>query len=231
MPYLHKSSVIIVVPAKNEGAGIGKILRILKKYSDDVIVVDGHSQDNTEAVTKRIGGRFYLDNGKGKGDAMKVGVSYAKRDIVIFFDADGSHDPEGIPVMARLLMSRKADFVMGSRRTGGSFDISMSLTGIIRSAGCDFLVMLINNRFRTQLTDVLYSFRGIRKPVFQKLNLRENGFGIEQEMVIQSLKKGYKVAEIPSRERARGWGVSKLRTIAGFQFLIMILKEYWESIW
>lgn len=221
-----RSSISIVVPAKNEGAGIGKILQLLKKYSNDIIVVDGHSQDNTETVTKKAGGRFYLDNGKGKGDAMKVGVLHAKHDAVIFFDADGSHDPKGIPEMAKLLLSKKADFVMGSRRTGGSFDISMSFTGIIRSAGCDFLVMLINKRFGTKLTDVLYSFRGVRKPVFTKLRLKENGFGIEQEMVMSCLKNGYKIKEIPSREYARGWGVSKLRTIEGFRFLSKVLSEY-----
>ena len=226
MSHLLKSSISIVLPAKNEGAGIASILKILKKYSNDIIVVDGHSQDKTEAVTSKMGARFYLDNGKGKGDAMKIGVLHAKRDIVIFFDADGSHDPKGIPEMAKLLLSKKADFVMGSRRTGGSFDVEMSFTGIIRSAGCDFLVMLINKRYGTKLTDVLYSFRGIRKPVFTKLRLKEDGFGIEQEMVMSCLKNGYKVREIPSRECARGWGASKLRTIEGFRFLTKVLLEY-----
>lgn len=223
--------ISIVILAKNEGAGIARIIKSVRPYTNDVIVVDGHSTDNTKHIVRQLGVRFYLDNKRGKGEAMRVGVAKVKHDIIIFFDADGSHNQKDIPVMAKLLLSRKADFVMGSRRTGGSFDLSMSLTGIIRSAGCDFLVMLINNRFRAQLTDVLYSFRGIRKPVFQNLGLREDGFGIEQEMVIQSLKKGYKVAEIPSRERARGWGSSKLRTIAGLKFLTMILKEYLESIW
>jgi len=220
-------SISIIVPAKNEDAGIGKILHELKKFSDDVIVVDGHSHDNTKKIVTGMGVRFYLDHKLGKGDAMKVGVAKAKHEVVIFFDADGSHDKHDIPAMARLLLSKKADFVMGSRRTGGSFDLSMSLTGIIRSAGCDFLVMLINKRFHAALTDVLYSFRGIRKSVFKKLDLQENGFGIEQEMVIQCLKKGYTVAEIPSRESARGWGTSKLRTIAGLRFLTMIFREYW----
>lgn len=223
---MKKLPISIVILAKNEGAGIERIIKSILPYTNDVIVVDGHSTDNTKEIVRALGVRFYLDNKRGKGDAMKVGVTKVKRDVIIFFDADGSHDVHDIPVMAGLLLSRKADFVMGSRRTGGSFDLSMSLTGIIRSAGCDFLVMLINKRFHVKLTDVLYSFRGIRKPVFQKLQLCEDGFGIEQEMVIQSLKKGYKVAEIPSREHAREWGSSKLRTIEGLHFLTMIIKEY-----
>ena len=224
---MKKLPISIVIPAKNEGGGIGNIIKSVLPYSGDVIVVDGHSTDNTKEVARALGVRFYLDNKRGKGDAMKVGVVRAKHDVIIFFDADGSHNKNDIPAMAGLLLSKKVDFVMGSRRTGGSFDLNMSLTGIIRSAGCDFLVMLINKRFHTKLTDVLYSFRGIRKPVFKKLNLREDGFGVEQEMVMQCLKKGYKITEIPSRESARGWGSSKLRTITGLRFLIMILKEYW----
>lgn len=223
---MKKLPISIIILAKNEGAGIERIIKSVRPYSGDIIVVDGHSTDNTKRIVCKLGVRFYLDNRRGKGDAMKVGVEKVKHDVIIFFDADGSHNKNDIPAMARLLLNRKADFVMGSRRTGGSFDLSMSLIGIIRSAGCDFLVTLINKRFNSALTDVLYSFRGIRKSVFQKLQLQENGFGIEQEMVIQCLKKGYKVAEIPSRERARGWGSSKLRTIEGFKFLAQILREY-----
>lgn len=223
---MKKLPISIVIPAKNEGEGIARIIKSVYPYSDDVIVVDGHSTDNTKRIVSKLGVRFYLDNKGGKGDAMKVGVAKAKHEIIIFFDADGSHDEKDISTMARLLLSRKADFVMGSRRTGGSSDVNISLTGIVRSAGCDFLVMLINNRFKTQFTDVLYSFRGIRKEVFRKLDLKEDGFGIEQEMVIKCIKKGFTVVEIASREKARGWGKSKLNTITGVKFLWKILREY-----
>lgn len=223
---VQKLSISIVIPAKNEGEGIVRILKSVRPYSDDVIVVDGHSTDNTKRIVKRLGVRFYLDNKRGKGDAMKIGVAKAKHDVVIFFDADGSHDEKDIPFVAKLLYSSNAGLVVGSRRTGGSFDINMSFTGIIRSAGCDLLVMLINNRFKTQLTDVLYSFRGVRKEVFRKLNLKEDGFGIEQEMVLSCIKKGFPVIEIPSREKARGWGRSKLSTISGIKFLLRVLREY-----
>ena len=114
---------------------------------------------------------------------------------------------------------------MGSRRTGGSFDVNVNLTGIIRSAGCDFLVSLVNSKFNTSLTDILYSFRAIRTKTAKKLNFKSNDFGIEQEMVVACLKKGYKVKEIPSREKARGWGKSKLHTLTGIKFLAVLLKD------
>lgn len=220
-----KSKVSIIIACKNEGEGIKKILYSVKNYSDDIIVVDGHSNDGTKEETKRFGAPFYLDNKKGRGDALKIGIKYAKGEILVFFDADGSHDEKDIPNLISPILKKEADLVVGSRRTGGSFDVSVNSTGIIRAAGCDFLVSLVNHKYKTSLTDILYSFRAIRASTAKKLNFKSNDFGIEQEMVVACLKKGYKVKEIPSREKARGWGKSKLHTLTGIKFLAVLLKD------
>jgi len=199
-----KSKVSVIVACKNEGEGIKKILDSVKNYSDDIIVIDGHSNDGTEEKVIKFGARFFLDNKKGRGDALRIGIEKAIGEVLVLFDADGSHEEKDIPNFVEPIFKKKADLVIGSRRTGGSYDINVNLTGIIRSAGCDFLVSLVNNKFKTNLTDILYSFRAIRKSTAQKLNFKSNDFGIEQEMVVACLKKGYKVKEIPSRERARG---------------------------
>lgn len=221
----EKSKVSIIIACKNEGEGIKKILDSVKIYSGDIIVVDGHSNDGTKEIAEKFGASFYLDNKKGRGDALKIGIKHAKGDILVFFDADGSHEENDIPHLIKPIVSKEADLVIGSRRTGGSFDVSVNLTGIIRSAGCDFLVSLVNNKFNTSLTDILYSFRAISATAAKKLNLRANDFGVEQEMVVSCLKKGYKVKEIPSREKARGWGKSKLHTMTGIKFLLVLLKD------
>ena len=120
--------------------------------------------------------------------------------------------------------------MIGSRRTGGSFDVNVNLIGIVRSAGCDFLVSLVNHKFKTSLTDILYSFRAIKAATARKLNFKSNDFCIEQEVVISCLKNGYKVEEIPSREKSRGWGKSKLHTLMGIKFILLILKAlYFEK--
>lgn len=221
----NKSKVSIVIACKNEGEGIKKILASVKKYSDDIIVVDGHSNDGTKEATKELGGRFLLDNKKGRGDALKIGIKKAKKEIIVFFDADGSHNERDIPNFVFPILKNEADLVTGSRRTGGSFDINVNLVGIIRSAGCDFLVSLVNHKFKTHLTDILYSFRAIRTSSARSVRFASNDFGIEQEMVVACLKKGYAVKEIPSRERARGWGKSKLKTITGVKFIYSLLKD------
>ena len=220
-----KSKVSIVIASKNEGEGIQKILNSLRKYSDDIIVVDGHSNDGTREKVERFGARFFLDNKKGRGDALKIGIKNARKDVIVFFDADGSHDERDIPNLVSQIMQKKADLAIGSRRTGGSFDVNVNWTGIIRSAGSDFLVAIVNHKFRTSLTDILYSFRAIRASTAKKIKFESDDFGIEQEMVVASLKKGYKVLEVPSREKARAWGKSKLKTISGVKFILELLKQ------
>ncbi len=221
----QKSKVSIIIACKNEGEGIRKILSSVRKYSTDIIVVDGHSNDGTEEITKDLGGRFFLDHKKGRGDALKIGIKKAKREIIVFFDADGSHNERDIPKFVSPIEKNEADLVIGSRRTGGSSDLTVNLTGIIRSAGCDFLVAMVNHKFKTHLTDILYSFRAIKTETVRKIQFKSDDFGIEQEMVVACLKKGYKVKEIPSRESARGWGRSKLRTITGIKFIYSLIKQ------
>ncbi len=224
MPY-SKSKVSIVVACKNEGEGIKKVLGSIREYSNDIIVVDGHSNDGTEEKVKKFGASFYLDNKKGRGDALKIGIMHAKNELIVFFDADGSHDEKDIPYLVNPILKKQADLVVGSRRTGGSFDVSVNITGIVRAAGCDFLVSLVNHKFKTSLTDILYSFRAIKASTARKLNFKSNDFGIEQEMVVACLKKAYRVKEIPSREKARGWGKSKLHTLTGIKFLAVLVKD------
>lgn len=219
------SKVTIVIPTKDEGEGIEKILRSVKPYANEIIVVDGHSKDDTKKIVQRAGARFILDNGLGRGDGVRLGIKAAKGKVVVLFDADGSHEARDIPKFVLPILENKSDLVIGSRRKGGSFDVVMNFTGVIRSAGSDFLVSLVNQRFKTNLSDILYSFRAVRKGIVGKIDLRSNDFCIEQEMVVKCLRHGYKVFEIPSREKARAWGQSKLHTLTGIKFFFALLKD------
>src|SRR3990167_706443 len=115
---MDKTKVSIIIACKNEGEGIKKVLESVRKYSNDIIVVDGHSEDGTREIVKKFGARFFLDNEKGRGDALKIGIKKEKNDIALFFDADGSHDEKDIPNFVRPILATKADLVIGSRRTG-----------------------------------------------------------------------------------------------------------------
>jgi glycosyltransferase involved in cell wall biosynthesis len=221
-------AITIIIPAKNEGMGMERTINAVKPYSDDIIVVDADSRDGTKEVCEKLGAAYVLDDGKGKGAAMAIGVAKAKHEDIIFFDADGSHDENDIPEFIRRLKETDVDMIIASRRTGGSHDIDLSFGGLVRSTGCDFLTFLVNHRYNAKLTDILYSFRAIRKKKFWELELKQPGFGVEQEMVMNSLQKKFKVVETPSREKMRGWGESKLGIWQGLYFIWMILVKFFR---
>src|SRR5689334_6119616 len=89
----------IVVPARNEENTISDVLEPLQYMTDDLIVVDGRSSDNTVEIAHRYGARVIEDNGRGKGDAVRVGLANAEHPITVFIDADGSHEPNDIPAL------------------------------------------------------------------------------------------------------------------------------------
>jgi hypothetical protein len=82
----------------------------------------------------------------------------------------------------------------------------------LRSIGSGFLSVIINRRWGTRITDCLNGFRAIRRDVALKVPFRADDFDIEQHMIVQVARHGYKVAEVASHEYCRGWGQSKLPT-------------------
>jgi len=218
----------IIVASKKEYENLKTILPILKGKSDDVVVVDGHSNDGTKELCLLNKVNFVLDNGLGKGDAQRVGSITAKYDYIIFYDADGSHDPNDIENLYNDITSEKFELIICSRKKGGSLDLSgnTTFTGLIRSTGCDFLTLLFNKLFKTEFSDILYSLKSINKKNFISLGTTENGFGIEIDIVAKSIKKKYRIKEIPSRENARVHGESKLSTPFGVYFIYQIFREW-----
>ena len=215
----------IIIPSKNEAKNLEFILPKLRNFSDDIIVVDGHSNDGTENICNINNVSFRLDNGHGKGDAQRVGVSYAKYEYIIFFDADGSHDENDIEKLYQNIIQDNVDLVVCSRKTGGTKDTDgcTSWIGFIRQTGCDFLSLLFNKKYKTIFTDILYSYRAVKKKSFVNLNTKAKSFDIEINMLSQACKKKMNVLEIPSREKSRVFGYSKLNTFRGVEFIFQIL--------
>ena len=112
MPELR---VTVVIPAKDEEGLIGEIVDQVKPYADEVLVVDGHSRDRTAEIATAHGARVIQDNGQGKGEALRLALARAEGEIVVFIDADGSHDPHDIPKLVAPIRAGESDLVIGSR--------------------------------------------------------------------------------------------------------------------
>ncbi len=224
---MENPKISAVIPAKNESATIVEVIEQLKPFVDEILVVDGHSTDNTVELAEKAGARVVRDHGKGKGDGVRVGIEEAKGDIIVFIDADGSHEPRDIPEMVKPIIEGKYDMVIGSRMTGGSHELHGDIGRFIRMTGSHVLLLVVNYRWGVRLTDIQNGFRAIRRDVARQLGLKENSHTIEEEMVVKCLKKGYRIGEIPSREYERKHGSSTLNLWKDwYKFVWCILKNF-----
>ena len=131
--------------------------------------------------------------GAGRAQAIRQAFQDATTDIVVFIDADGSHDPKDIPALVAPIAAGTADLVIGSRGKGGSDELHGTLGQFIRYVGSQLIMLAINYRWDVRLSDSQNGFRAIRRDVGKALDLRSNLTTIEQEMLMRALKRGYRV--------------------------------------
>jgi glycosyltransferase involved in cell wall biosynthesis len=203
--------ITIVVPAMNEEKTIGEIIKGCQSFADEIIVVDGHSTDKTREIAEQLGSKIILDHEKGKGEAMRSSIPHISGDVTVFLDADGSHDPNDIVRLVEPILKDEADHVTGSRLTGGSSELHGGFDECFRLMGSSFITACINWRFKVRLSDSQNGFRAIKTPVLKELDLKENKTTIEQEMIIKTLKKGYRMTEVPTHEYKRKYGDSHIK--------------------
>lgn len=206
---MAKMKVSVVIPAKNEAFTIRSIIKEAKKHAFEVLVIDGYSTDNTQTIAEEEGAKIVQDI-KGKGKAIQIGIKIAQGDIIVFIDADGSHDAKDIPKLILPIINDKADMVIASRCRGGSDELQGNIDRCLRLIGGALTVLIINLRWKQNLTDVQNGFRAIKKNVAKLLNLTEDITTIEQEMTMKVLKKKFRIKEIPSHEYERKYGSSTI---------------------
>jgi dolichol-phosphate mannosyltransferase len=201
----------VAIIARNEEATIAGVIESVLPFADETIVIDGNSSDRTREIAADLGLKVFRDGGGGKGDGIKKALAVASGEIVVFFDADGSHNAEDIPLMVAPIAAGKSDLVIGSRWKGGSDELGGDFSMFIRSTGSAIIALIINFRWGARLTDCENGFRAISTGVGRSLSLTEDGFTIEQEMVMKCLKRGFKVSEVPSHEFERQAGQSQIK--------------------
>lgn len=203
--------ITIVIAAKDEEPSIADIIRRSKPFAAEVLaVVDPRSKDRTAAVAAEAGARVVLDRGRGKGQAIRMSIDEVRTAVIVFVDADGSHDPEDVPKLVQPILDDTADHVSASRLKGGSSELHGGFDEFFRLTGSSFITACINHRFGVRLSDSQNGFRAIRTDVARNLGLTSDSTTIEQEMIIRSLGLGYRVDEVPSHEHKRKFGESHI---------------------
>jgi glycosyltransferase involved in cell wall biosynthesis len=215
------AGVTVVIPTKNEEGLIAEIIDAIRPHATEILVVDGHSTDRTRAIASEKGARVVLDAGRGKGEALRRSFVEARHDILVFIDADGSHEPKDIPRLVEPIRRGEAELVIASRTRGGSDELHGTVEQLLRYVGSQMIMLAINYRWQVRLTDSQNGFRALRRDVARALDLKSNLTTIEQEMLMRALKRGCRVVEVPSHEFERRWGVSKVN----------VWRLWWAYLW
>lgn len=214
--------VVVVIPTFNEEKTIKQVVEGAGRYFPDILVVSAKkSADRTAEIARQLGAEVIVDNGMGKGAAIRQAIDYVSSDIIVFMDADGSHEVSDIPKLIAPILDSKADLVVASRMKGGSDELHGTFGQLVRNVGTSLIMIGINFRFNTHLTDCENGFRAVRTDVARRLKLNADDFDIEQEMFMKALRKGYRVVEVPSHEYDRKHGSSNIK----------LLKIGWKFIW
>ncbi len=198
----------VVIPTLNEEKGIGGVVESFKNLGFEVLVIDGNSKDRTREIAEKMGARVVLQTGKGKGNAIAEAFKLVDSEIVILVDGDGSYPAEEVWKLIEPIEKGVAEHVVGNRFAKyekGAFT-RLNLLGN----------KLINLFFRfaygVDLTDILSGYRAIKKEVYKSIEIKKSGFEVEAELTVETLAKGFRIAEVPISYKKRE-GKTKLRPI------------------
>ncbi len=185
--------VVAVIPVYNEGERIGEVVRKTLSYVDEVVVVNDGSSDGSGEIAERAGARVVsLSRNTGKANALRQGFSAAGEcDVVVTLDGDLQHLPEEIPALLRKI-EEGCDLVIGSRFLSGK--LSMPPQRRFSNLVTSTIISLLTGR---RITDPQSGFRAIRASKLRLLKLRAERYAIEHIMILEAVKKGLKVCEVP----------------------------------
>jgi hypothetical protein len=226
--------VLIAIPAFDEEEALPRVLgeipeRVLGRATH-VLVVDDGSHDRTREIAAARGAMVISHpvNG-GQGAALQTGYLVAERlgvDVVVTLDADGQHDPAEIERLVRPILEDTADFVVGSRRSGG-YEREEGSAGAARNAGISVYTGLLNLLGGTAVSDVANGFRAIRASRLAEIVFTEDQFH-NPELLLGAARAGLRMVEVPVTIRRRAAGRTKKGSTLryGLGFLRVIVRSW-----
>jgi len=225
----RKPQITVLICTLNEAENLAHVLPSIPEWVDEVLIVDGHSTDDTVRVVKEVLPRAHvvLQPGTGKGDALKLGVKEATGDIIVTMDADGATDPTDLEKFIKPLLDGY-DYAKGTRFTRGT----KRNRPWYRLLGNNIITLTFNTVFNTKYTDICSGYNAFRKNKFMEAVPPWPADGYENEPFINSrVRKGnLKVIEIPHSDGGRISGEVKERSFRqGFKAIKTILRERFRN--
>jgi glycosyltransferase involved in cell wall biosynthesis len=226
------TTIAVVIPALDEEAAIGAVVRDVPAWVDRIVIADNGSRDRTAAVAREAGATVVDEAEKGYGAACLKGIAAAGAvDIVVFMDGDHSDFGEDMALLVDPIIAGTADFVLASRVLGEREKGSLTPQQQFGNWLATTLIRLI---WGASYTD-LGPYRAIRRSALERLQMADRNYGWTVEMQIKAAEAGLRFQEVPGRYRRR-IGQSKVSgTIsgsikAGYKILSIIGRQGYRRL-
>lgn len=222
--------IAVLVPCYNESVTIAKVVADFKEALPEatIYVYDNNSTDNTAEIAAGAGAVVRCEYRQGKGNVIRTMFREIDAECYIMADGDDTYPAEFAREMTELVLSGKADMVIGDRLSATYFTENKRA---FHNFGNKLVRILINKLFKGDIRDIMTGYRAFSYEFVKSFPILSGGFEIETEMSIHALDKKFKLKEIPVTYRDRPEGsVSKLNTYRdGFKVLKTIatlFKDY-----
>ena len=233
-------SVTVLIPCRNERGNIEAAVRRMPRFSDDmeILFVEGYSNDETlEEIYRVIRSypqydiKVLVQDGIGKGDAVRKGFAHARGDVLMILDADLTISPEDLPKFYRALVDGRGEFINGSRLVYPMEEDAMRFLNFIANQVFSWLfTWLLNQRF----TDTLCGTKVLFKRHYQRIVANRGYFGEfdpfgDFDLIFGASKLNLKVIEVPVRYAGRRYGSTQIsRFRHGWLLLRMVWFAYYK---
>ena len=241
-PHLRRhprpTSATVLIPCRNERGNIVNAIQRIPDFCDniEILFVEGGSSDGTLAQIEEAVERFphksirvMIQDGKGKGDAVRKGFAAARGDVLMILDADLTMPPEDLPKYFEALASGQGEFINGSRLVYPMENDAMRFLNYLANALFSWLfTWILNQRF----TDTLCGTKVLLRRDYELIRENRAYFGDDDpfgdfDLIFGAVKLNKKVVEIPIRYAERVYGSTQIsRFRHGWLLLKMVIHAY-----
>jgi hypothetical protein len=234
-----KQGISCVIPARNER---GNIENALKRFPDlgreaEIIFVEGHSTDGTWEEILRVA-TLYRDQfrilavqqpGKGKADAVRLGFSHAREDLLVILDADLTMPPEMLSRFAFAYDQGHGDFINGSRLV---YPMEGAAMRFLNRMGNIFFAKMLSAVLDVRLGDSLCGTKLLTRHDYERMVAWRKDFGEfdpfgDFELLFPAAELGLEIVDVPIRYLARTYGETNIQR---FRHGLQLLKMTWVGL-